>query len=239
MNMAHHPHRTSRCSGSGIVLGIGVILLGVVLLLDQVPGIQGSPMLEFLKHLWPLILVAMGMARVAQRNRPARGWILIIVGLVLLANTLGHGHFTALIWPCLLLAAGIAILLRTLRRQSRALPGSVTAQDFLRGTAILSGFKHSVHSQAFQGGELTAIFGGFDLDLREVAMAGSTARIDVFLMFGGGEIRVPEGWEVNIEAVAIAGGMSDKGAPDLPGAGGRPRLILSGLILFGGCEIKR
>ena len=238
MNMECH-RRNSRCRGSGIVLGVGVILLGVVLLLDQVPGIHGSPLLEFLKHLWPLILVAMGAVRVRERNRPAHGWVLITVGLILLANTLGHGHFAALAWPCILLAAGIFIILRTLNRQSAARPESATADDFLKGTAILSGFKHKIHSQGFRGGELTAIFGGLDLDLREVAMAGETARIDLFLLFGGGEIRVPADWEVTIEGTAIAGGVSDKGSPDLPGPAGRPRLILTGLILFGGFEIRR
>jgi predicted membrane protein len=238
MNMECH-HRNSRCRGSGIVLGIGVILLGVVLLLEQMPGISGSPLLEFLKHLWPLILVAMGLARIREKNRPAHGWVLVTVGLILLANTLGHEHFAALAWPCLLLAAGIFIILRTLNRQAGPRPESAAAEDFLKGTAILSGFKHKIHSQGFRGGELTAIFGGLDLDLREVVMAGDSARIDVFLMFGGGEIRVPSDWEVTIEGTAIAGGVSDKGSPDLPGLGGRPRLLLTGLILFGGLEIRR
>ena len=238
MNMECH-HRASRSRGSGIVLGVGVILVGVVLLLDQMPGLHGSPLLDFLKHLWPLILVGMGVARVRGRNRPAHGWILITVGFILLANTLGHGHLAALAWPCILLVAGIAIILRTLNRQSAAPTPAVDGKDFLRGTAILSGFKQKIHSLGFRGGELTAIFGGLDLDLREVVMAGESARVDVFLLFGGGEIRVPEDWEVSIEGTAIAGGVSDKGSPDLPGSSGRPRLILTGLILFGGLEIRR
>jgi hypothetical protein len=238
MNRESHYRNSGSCS-SGMILGVGVILLGVVLLLEQIPGIRESRALEVLKDLWPLILVAMGMVRLRNSRRPARGWVLIAVGLILLTMTLGHGRFDALIWPGILLCAGIFIVLRTLSHQRRSMPESGDSDDFIRGTAILSGFKHKIHSQAFKGGELTAIFGGFDLDLRQVTIAGDSARIDVFLLFGGGEIRVPEDWEVTIQATAIAGGVGDKSPLVPPVSGGRPRLILSGFILFGGAEVKR
>jgi hypothetical protein len=230
--------RHGRSGPSGLILGVGVILVGVVLLLGQVPGIRETRIPELLVQLWPLILVAMGLARMQDGSRPARGWVLIVAGLVLLAVTLGHGRFDALIWPGILLGAGILIVLRTLRRQREIRPGPVDSEDYLRGTAVLSGIKRQYRSQAFQGGELTAIFGGMELDLRDVAMAGDSAPLDLFLLFGGGEIRVPEHWEVVVNATTIAGGLGDKDAPG-PGSAARPRLVLSGLILFGGVEIKR
>jgi hypothetical protein len=237
MNHEQEP-RIHRSCPSGLILGVGVILVGVVLLLDQIPGIRESRIMEFLKNLWPLILIAMGIARMDQGNSK-RPWILIMAGIVLLIVTLGHGRFDDLIAPVILLGAGIFIVLRTLRHQRRVLPIPDVSEDYVRGTAVLSAIKHRIHSQAFRGGELTAIFGGFDLDLRQAIMEGDSARIDVFLLFGGGEIRVPENWDVTLQATAIAGGVGDKasGLPIIEGT--RPRLILSGFILFGGVEVKR
>lgn len=223
----------------GLVLGIGVVLLGVVLLLDEIPGLGDSALLGFIKNLWPLILVAMGLVRLRQpgAGHPAKGWALVAVGGILLLVTLGHGHFDALIGPALVVSVGIFIILRTLRRQRGTPPELESSNDYLRGTAILSGFKRQVRTQALKGGELTAIFGGFELDLRPASMAEETVKMDVFILFGGGEIRVPEEWEVVIQASAIAGGIDDKklvqGPPE-----NRRRLILTGSILFGGIEVR-
>jgi hypothetical protein len=263
--------RPVRSRTSGLVLGIGVILLGAVLLLDQVPALHQAHLLERLKPLWPLILVAVGAVRIREGRRSAHGWILVVLGLVLLAKTLGHGAIAALIWPAVLLCCGIVLVRHSLRERRLAsgadriegeprgrfapspsplgLPhvmsggeagpdtGFAASEDSFTGTAILTGIKRRLGSQAFRGGEITAICGGFDLDLRQVRMAGDQARLEVFLLFGGGELRVPEDWEVQLQATTIAGGVSDKGAPAPAGPG--PRLVVTGLILFGGCEVRR
>ena len=76
------------------------------------------------------------------------------------------------------------------------------------------------------------------MDLRQAVLENGQARIDVFVLFGGGEIRVPEGWEISNRATAIAGALNDSThhGPASPDA--RPRLVITGLILFGGTEVK-
>ena len=44
------------------------------------------------------------------------------------------------------------------------------------------------------GGEVIAIFGGYEIDLTEAGMAGDYIEIEAVNIFGGGEIRVPAGW---------------------------------------------
>ena len=58
------------------------------------------------------------------------------------------------------------------------------------------------------------------------------------MLFGGGEIRVPEGWEVANRATAIAGALSDSTHHGPTTVEDRPRLVITGLILFGGTEVK-
>jgi hypothetical protein len=103
--------------------------------------------------------------------------------------------------------------------------------------AIFGGGKRRVQTQDFRGGQANAMFGGFEIDLRDAQMAGDSAAIDVFCFCGGGEIRVPESWNVSLKAVAIFGGQDDKTRPPAPGVPHK-ELLVTGFILFGGLGVK-
>jgi hypothetical protein len=62
-------------------------------------------------------------------------------------------------------------------------------------------------------------------------------RMDVTSMFGGTEILIPEGWDVDIHGLPIFGGFEDKTAADVV-ASGAPVLDVHATALFGGVEIK-
>jgi len=79
------------------------------------------------------------------------------------------------------------------------------------------------------------VLGGCELDLRHAAIDGE-AVIDVFAMWGGIEIKVPENWSVSGRVTPILGGYEDKTrrVPD----GTNQRLLVRGLVIMGGVEIK-
>jgi len=95
-----------------------------------------------------------------------------------------------------------------------------------------------VTGRDFKGAELTAIFGGFDLDLRLATLEAPQVRVDTFVLFGGGEVKVPQGWAVTMKGTAIMGGFEDK-TLHLPAAEGAPQvhLVITGLVLFGGLVV--
>jgi predicted membrane protein len=109
-------------------------------------------------------------------------------------------------------------------------PGRVTM------FAILSGVERRLRSAPFAGGELTAIMGGCELDLREALIQGEEVHIAAFALWGGIEIRVPKDWMVVNESVALMGGVEDATRP--PVGPGRPRLVVKGFALMGGIEIR-
>ena len=77
--------------------------------------------------------------------------------------------------------------------------------------------------------------GGCEVDLRHAGINGD-AVIDVFAMWGGIELRVPESWTVITKVTPIMGGVEDNTrAPQNPGG---HRLTIRGMVLMGGIEIK-
>ena len=81
-----------------------------------------------------------------------------------------------------------------------------------------------------------ALFGGMDLDLRDAIFEAPVVEISGFWCFGGLDIKVPEGIEVQDQTAGIFGGtdVRDVGDP----APGAPTLVIKGMSLFGGVSIK-
>jgi hypothetical protein len=102
-------------------------------------------------------------------------------------------------------------------------------------TAILGGIEKRITSSAFRGGDVTAVMGGINLDLRDADMQGSEATIDVSALMGGVNVRVPRKWKVVNRIVPIMGGVKDNTASP---AEGSPRLVLEGVVLMGGLDIR-
>jgi predicted membrane protein len=101
--------------------------------------------------------------------------------------------------------------------------------------AIMGGVSRGNNSKAFRGADLLAIMGGCEIDLRKAAINGE-AVIDVFTMWGGIEIRVPEDWTVVSNIVPLLGGVDDKTRP--PQGATAHTLKLRGFAIMGGVEIK-
>ena len=98
----------------------------------------------------------------------------------------------------------------------------------------MGGYRRMNNSKDFKGGELTAIMGGLEIDLREASLKGD-AVIDIFALMGGVEMRVPEDWLVIIEGFPFMGGFEDKTRPPKEST---KHLIIKGTAMMGGIEIK-
>ncbi len=189
---------------------------------------------------WPLVLVGVGLLRLMSRSVFA-GLILVGLGVLFQLRELDLVWFRlSMLFPLILVVVGLRILTGGFRGrwpaqgQGQALPGGVVNE-----WAVFGGGDRRISSE-FAGGQANAVFGGFNLDLRNSTMAGDTASVDVFCFCGGGEIRVPESWDVVMTVTAIFGGTDDKTRHDLapPSGAPRKRLVVRGFILFGGLGVK-
>lgn len=223
------------------VLGVMIIAVGVVFMLDNLDIIYAGSIMRY----WPAILVVFGAAKIAQsRNLSGQifGWIIASVGVLMLLDRLDFIVFRIWDWwPVILIIIGLNFLRGSWNRKrslaEHPFQDSKTDSDaYIKNMAMLSGVKRIITSKEFRGGELSAMMGGCEIDLREAEMKGNEAVIDVNVIMGGIEMRVPMGWTVSVEATPIMGGVEDQSYP--PKDGVSKKLILTGTIIMGGVEIK-
>lgn len=189
---------------------------------------------------WPLLVVAIGVSMMFQAATVADGEVFEPFGR--------RGRRRAAPWLLLAILGGAAIS-GGLPRRSYATASE--SGDGLRVYSVLGGSRNRVQPGRFTGGEVVSIMGSSTVDLHEVVLApGQTVTIDVFTMMGGGSIRVPESWAVDLEVSPVLGGVKDQRLPrgdwpstatppDNPASAGQPpRLIVRGLVVMGGLVIK-
>ena len=104
---------------------------------------------------------------------------------------------------------------------------------------IFTGGKRRISTTNFRGGEVVAVFGGVEVDLRGSQLGGDEAVIDVTAAFGGCNIKVPSNWYVEMRGVAAFGGYSNKTIPPRLSPGQRvQKLVVTGSAAFGGVVIE-
>lgn len=213
------------------VVGVLIIVLGALLMAGNLGWVEARQVISF----WPLGVLAIGGAMYMRAPDPSARFsagVVIVVGAWLTLARLFHmnGLSVGLIWPLMLIGVGAALISRAWRR---SMDPSVTDQvvsDF----AFWSGIQRKINSPVFRRADFTAVMGGIEVDLRQAGTSGE-AVIDVFVVMGGLEIKVPPDWVVSNQIVAIMGGVSDKstGVKDA-----KNRLVIRGFAMMGGVEVK-
>jgi predicted membrane protein len=219
---------------SRLVIGVSLIAAGVLFTLDNFGVIAIGNFWMF----WPLILVAVGVTKLFARSF-LTGVALVMVGGLFLARNFGALHFRlSYLLPLVFVFIGLRIVFAN-RPGARSWDVSANPGGTLNEWAVFGGGERRIISPNFQGGQANAVFGGFNLDLRDSKMAGDRAVIDVFCFCGGGELRVPEDWNVILKVVPIFGGTDDKSRHVFSEpARAQKDLLVTGFILFGGLGIK-
>ena len=222
----------------GFGFGLTVITFGALLLLSSLGMLpEGVGVWDF----WPLILVAAGLGHLGRgRGVPGAlfGLALAATGGVLLLSNVGIlGAEVTRYWPVLIIAGGVAILFGGPRhRHHPPIPSDVSSTDYVRRSVTFSGAKIRVDSRRFKGGDLSSVMGGFELDLRDADIDGDEAVLDIHVVMGGIDLKIPESWRVVNEVRPTLGGMDDRtsGVAVEP----RKRLVLRGTAVLGGITIR-
>jgi len=243
-------------NGPRIVMGLVVIAIGVLFTLDKLGYLRAGDLWEY----WPVFLIAAGIGRIIQPGMQGRafGVFLLVLGTWFLLSNLDVIEYHPFdFWPVLLVLLGAMMVWRALfapscdtlpcRERGVAVTGAAPAEETepepggdtsatVSATAVLGAVKRRCVSQDFRGGDLTAILGGCELDLRQASVAGGRAVLDTFALWGGIEIRVPDDWTVVVQGTPFLGAFED--TTRHAGEPGKKALVIRGAAVMGGVEVK-
>jgi predicted membrane protein len=245
--------------GSGIFVGLFLLALGVVLLLDQ-QGIVSAHRLYL--YFWPAVFIFLGLENLFGHIGTTRffGVAMVAIGVVMLLGDLGyipiHISFET-IWPILLIALGLSLVVSRfsndgapkngsripfvgrLERHWGVVGGEEASSGIFNYSGFMGGVKQRIVSKNFSRGRVAVVWGGFDIDFTQADIQGESAVIDVIAFMGGGKIRVPSNWSVELRGTPVMGGLVDeRDNASTPDAGTAKRLIVRGIVIMGGVVIK-
>lgn len=254
-------HYQKEESNGRLIAGVIILTAGLLFMLNNFNVLPFN-----IRHYifsWKTLLIAIGALNLLFSHNRTAGFILITVGVAfwipdIFMLPINAGRF---IWPLAIIAVGLFLLFkgqdgRYGRRfwEDKFNPnssdedssqadeqGRFSQDDYIDSVSIFGGGERVITSKSFKGGKMTAIFGGSAIRLHHAKLAPGRQILDVFFMFGGAEISVPTDWAIKTEVVSIFGGFSDKRYlpnPENSVDNAKSVLVIKGLVIFGGGELK-
>ena len=219
---------------------VGAILIGfgALLLLKNYGIFSVRDVLAF----WPIIPIIWGAQAIARGRSTFTylvGGIAVALGSIKLLDNLGIIDVSSKLYaPILLIAVGVAFLVCNLKGDEVRKDGEVIVLPTIHPMVVFGGIVQRVDCQAFEGGEILALFGGVEIDFRKARMKSDVATIETNAIFGGCQLKVPENWTVEIRGTGAFGSFEDKTIAPRPEDGPTQRLILTGNAVFGGITVE-
>lgn len=221
---------------SNLLWGVVLIIAGVIWALN---GFNITSINLFFKGWWTLFIFVPCCIGLFSSREKTDSIIGIIITVVLFLCCQGLFSF-ALLWKLLLPAVAIIIGLKLiisgfLGKKANEIMKKLESEgkEAKSYCATFSGCNLNFDDTAFEGAELTAVFGGIKCDLRN-AVIDRDCVIQVSAIFGGIDILVPDNINVKSNSTSIFGGVSIKTAQHKD----VPTIYINGTCMFGGVEIK-
>jgi len=246
-----------------VLAGSVIVLIGSLILIDNF----GFDLPSWVMHWSNILIIIGLFIGVKHNFRNSAWFILVLIGSIFtLKEAFGHDiNFGKVVFPAILVIVGLYILFKpktSFRHKAKwkqfnqnetfvpytevenaETTSSSTDQkktnsnDYLDSVNVFGGSHQTIYSKNFKGGEITAVFGGCDVNLTQADFEGEIV-VDITAIFGGAKIIIPAGWEVKSEVTAIFGGLDDKRSIQPITDGKHRLLIIKGIAMFGGVDIR-
>jgi len=223
-----------------ILLGSLLVGLGVLFFLKSLDVFDFNFIRIFFS--WPFFFLVIGLYLLINTTRKTLGGILAALGFIFILPRIfpSIDYNNSVVFAILLIAIGLYIIINQRKRTETENDkfGQIN-RDIIDDIAIFGGGTKIITSENFRGGNVTAIFGGSEIILKGCKLAEGTNVIDILAVFGGSTIVVPSDWNVVLNVTPIFGGFSNKSIKDPNKIIDTSKtLIIKGLVIFGGGEIK-
>lgn len=211
------------------IIGSIIILVGVLFLLSNYDIILID---NLWGYVWSISIIAVGITGIVSRKQFDFLYsAFILVGALFLfkeIEIIEQSFINKTLGPLLIIIIGITFFINYSKYTK-------TNGKFKKYLAVFSGIEEKIEDNAYAGNEVTAIFGGVDLDLRKVKFKDKVTHMNMTVVFGGIDIIVPKNVKVTTNGLPIFGGIENKVANNEEND---YEIIINYNIVFGGIEIK-
>lgn len=235
-----HMHSTK----GRIFSGIFVVVVGAVLMAKQVGVVFPQWMFT-----WEMLIVVIGLYTGIKHDFKHISWVILVAigGILLIDDIFPQTQLENFLWPGLIIFVGLIMITTAGRRKERWKEWREKCRNYtgeeenrenmIDSVSVFGGVKKNVISKDFKGGEVTCVFGGAEINLSQADINGNVI-LEVTQVFGGCLLIIPANWEIQSEIVAVLGGIEDKRPVREHNTPSNKVLVLKGVTIFGGIDIK-
>lgn len=218
--------------------GIVLVVIGVILTLN---ALEITNINIFFNGWWTLFIIIPSAIELIARENKFWSAVFLIIGILLFLACRDILDFN-LIWrltiPVILILIGVNLIFkdkidRKMQEKNKELKEK--GQHLEEYCATFGEIKEDFNNQAFNGANLTAVFGSVDLDLRN-AIISEDKLIKTCAVFGGIDMIVPENVNIKIKSIPIFGATSNKTGRKYDEK--LPTIYIDSFCMFGGVDIK-
>ena len=224
-----------------IIWGIAIIALGIIFGGNAL-GLFSLDI--FFDGWWTLFIIIPSVVSLITDQDKIMSLGFIAVGVILLLaaqNVFSYDVAWKVILAVFLVVVGLSIIVRSLfhNKNDQEVAKKIEeakkdGQSMDSQMAVFSGTDRVYKDEVFSGANLSAIFGGINLDLKDAKFTSDTV-IKAFTLFGGIDIRVPDDIIVKLKSGFVFGGFSDDRKN--PSEKGKHTIYIDAAGAFGGVTI--
>lgn len=216
-----------------VIWGIVLAAVGVLFALN---ALEITKIDIFFDGWWTLFILIPCFVGLFTEREKTGNIIGILVGVFLLLcsrDILDFSMVWKLLLPAIIFIIGIKMVFGAFFDKKPETMPAIPENGPVIASAIFGGRDLNYDGQVFEGGNVTAIFGGVDCNLKK-AVIEKDCCIQATAIFGGIDILVPANVNVVVNSVSIFGGFSNETSaqPDVP------TIYIKGFSMFGGVDIK-
>lgn len=188
-----------------IILGIVLIIIGIVFLGNEF-GVWNVSI--FFDGWWTLIIIIPSALNLFQHGSKLSSALGLLIGMLLLLaarDKISWADVGKIFLPAMLILLGFSVIFK----KNFKLGKVKNKEDMDNYVAIFSGTEDNIDAQKFLGTNITAVFGGVELNLKN-AIIDQDVVINCTAVFGGIDLILPDNVKVKTSGVPIFGGIENK-----------------------------
>ena len=218
----------------GLFWGASLVLFGILFLLEHLGHLGTINAWDC----WPLLLVMGGTLHLMQKGQRVFGLLLFGIGVLALGHTLSFLDVRwGLLWPIAVIGLGLYLVYTVFTRKP-VVPSRTISGGWVEGSAIMGGREDRNDSPNFEGGDISAVMGAYELDLSRAGMQGEQATLVAKAVMGSVEIRTPSHWRVHVQGTPILGSVEDRTVEPPADVENPKTLVIQASVVLGSVEIR-